>query len=692
MTVRSRHSRAVACAVAFLAILGSVARASSPPGQVFDAGERDLTIQFDAAMRTRLVSRLDGATSELGPFRPSDYVVVNGKPVLDYAVTKTNRTDETDSIGASTRFEISGETGQLRKDVMVTVYADFPSMAFVRATYTNTGTTPVRIDRWVSQRYLESGKPSSAGPPFWSYQGGSYESRPNWVLPLSPGFAQQNFMGMNASDYGGGTPVVDVWRRDVGVAVGHVELRPSLVSLPVAMRGRAGAELGIEEQVDRVLAPGESLETPRTFVAVHRGDYFAALAEYRRFMIAEGVKFPAVGEASYEPIWCGWGYDRTVTADEIYRTLPKAAELGFKWAVLDDGWQTAEGDWYLTPSKFPNGDRDMQKLTAGIRARGLKPMLWWTPLAVDPGTDLIRDHPDYVLINKDGQKQKISWWDAFYLCPAYPPVREYTEKLVEKFLGDWDFDGLKIDGQHLNGAPPCFNPAHHHAAPTDSVEGMPEFFRAIYETAKRIKPDAVIEICPCGTGYAFHTMPFMNLAVASDPESSWQVRLKGKTLKALMGPEAPYFGDHVELSDGGNDFASTVGVGGVVGTQFTLREAGKSDPKYWLTAAKERVWRKWLAIYTSEMLSTGEYLGGLYDIGFDRPEVHAIRKDGRMYYAFYAKGFAGTVELRGLEDRGYRVRDYENDREYGTVRGPEGRVKVRFARHLMLEAAPSADR
>ena len=44
-------------------------------------------------------------------------------------------------------------------------------------------------------------------------------------------------------------------------------------------------------------------------------------------------------------------------------------------------------------------------------------------------------------------------------------------------------------------------------------------------------------------------MPYMNQAVASDPESSWQVRHKGKTIKALMGPSAAYAGDHVELSD-----------------------------------------------------------------------------------------------------------------------------------------------
>ena len=34
-------------------------------------------------------------------------------------------------------------------------------------------------------------------------------------------------MGMTASDYGGGTPVVDVWRRDCGIAVGHLEPAPA---------------------------------------------------------------------------------------------------------------------------------------------------------------------------------------------------------------------------------------------------------------------------------------------------------------------------------------------------------------------------------------------------------------------------------------------------------------------------------
>jgi len=175
--------------------------------------------------------------------------------------------------------------------------------------------------------------------------------------------------------------------------------------------------------------------------------------------------------------------------------------------------------------------------------------------------------------------------------------------------------------------------------------------------------------------------------VASDPTSSWQVRTKGKTLKALMGDGVAYFGDHVELSDGADDFASTIGVGGVVGSQFVLpaaREKSTSD----LTPAREAIFAKWLRIYRDNMPSTGTYMGALYDIGFDRPETHVIRKDGDMYYAFFARRWRDNIELRGLEDRGYTVVDYETGNILGAVHGPKATLRTAFHGHLLLRARP----
>ena len=189
----------------------------------------------------------------------------------------------------------------------------------------------------------------------------------------------------------------------------------------------------------------------------------------------------------------------------------------------------------------------------------------------------------------------------------------------------------------------------------------------------RINPEAVLELCPCGTAYSFFNFRSFNQAPASDPESSWQVRHKGKTLKALMGPSAAFAGDHVELSTGGGDFASTVGVGGIVSTKFTWPRDPKPKDSFLLTAAREPIWRKWIALYNERLLPLGTYRGELYDIGFDKPETHVIEKAGRFYYAFYAR---------------YRVRDYYNDRELGEVSGARHTLQVAFNDFLVLEAIP----
>jgi alpha-galactosidase len=665
---------------------------SSPPARDpvrIESGP--LRLELDDRLLTRVVATFEGRETLLGPYRPSEYLTVAGKDVTDYARVSDEERSIEDALGSGRRLTIVGraEAEGLEKTVTIDVRDDLPRLALVRTRYRNVGDRELTVGGWTSNAHALSAA-EGASPSFWSFQSGSYPSRPDWVLPLKKGFAQENFLGMNGSDYGGGTPVVDVWRRDVGIAVGHAEVVPKLVSLPVAMPTAKEATVAVREKRARTLRPGETLDTLRTFVAVHRGDHFQPLSDYRALMTRQGLVQPRAPASAYEPIWCAWGYGRDFTPDQVVGTLPVAKRLGFRWATLDDGWQVAEGDWVPVPRKFPNGDADMKALVDRIHEQGLKAQLWWAPLAVDPGTPLHREHPEQLLLDEQGAPRKISWWDSLYLCPAYPPVRADAAAFARKAIADWGFDGLKIDGQHLNGAPPCRNPAHNHERPEESVEGVPGFFKAIFDAATAARAEAVVEICPCGTAYSVFTLPYLNMTVASDPESSWQVRLKGKTLRALTGHETAYFGDHVELSEGGEDFASTFGIGGVIGTQFAWPGApGKKDPKLLLTPAREKAWAFWTGLDAQKKLSRGEYLGGLYDIGFDRPEAHAIRKGDTFYYAFFAPRFTGALELRGLAaGRRYRVRDYVDGKDLGTVSGPQARLTVAFRRHLLLEAEP----
>ena len=665
---------------------GTILRPAAP--SLVKVESKNIRIEFDSSMHSRVTARFDGKETVLGQFGPSDTITVDSKELTDFALKDNRQRSVRDELGSGRQIALAGTSGSVQKTVLITVYDEFPQIAFSKVQYANKGSSDLKVTGWTNNRYSIAAAKGASEPHFWSYQSGSYQKRPDWVLPLRANFKQENYLGMNATDYGGGTPVADVWRRDVGIAVGHVEMAPKLVSLPVAMPDPAQATLEISFRTDQVLKPRAALQTLRSFVSVHQGDYFQTLKAYSRIMQRRGIKFQPAPKAAFEPIWCAWGYGRAFTPSQVDGALPVVKKLGFSWVGVDDGWQSSDGDWLLVKAKFPNGDADMKSLVDKIHAQGFRAQIWWAPLAAKPDSELVKSHPEQLLLNADGSRQRISYWNDWYLCPADAAVLEHHRRLVVKMIKEWDYDGLKLDGQHMNGVPACHNPAHKHGRPEDSVERLPRFFQMIYETAKDIKPDALVEWCPCGTAFNYYTLPYLNMTVASDPHNSWQVRTKGKTLKALHGDSIAYFGDHVELSDERQDFASTVGIGGVPGTQFTWPAGSAQRNRLDLTPEKELIWQKWINLYKEKMLSRGQYLGELYDIGFDRPEAHAIRKSANMYYAFYAPDWRGRIELRGLDGKSYVITDYENGKELGTVRGPIGVLEVQFQKHLLLEAKP----
>lgn len=649
-------------------------------------GDAVLAIAFDRRLHTRLLVRGEPLT----PWQPSESLRLADGAVEDFAIIGHRELPVADARhGSGHQAIVSGRSGHLEKEVALTFFDALPGFAVLQTRYRNLGDAPLQVAGWRNAAHELAEAPGG----FWSFSGTTHTDRRDWVQPMAAGFDQRNTLAMDSSDYGGGTPVANIWRRDIGLAVGHVEPVVRPLDLPVR-KTAGGAHIAVESVQASTLAPGQTLVTERTFLAVHTGDHFAPLLQYRQYMQAEGLEAPRAPESAFAPVWCAWGYGRDFTIKQILDTLSKARELGFGWVVMDDGWQTNEGDWRIDKRKFPRGEADMRDFTAKIRAQGMHPRLWIAPLAADPGSDVLHDHPDMLLLDQDGMFQKITWWNALTQCPAYQPTVDFYVALVKKVIGDWGFEGIKFDGQHLNAVAPCYNPAHKHAHPGDSVEGLATFWKAIHQAAHEANPQAVVELCPCGTAFDFHNLPATDQYPASDPTSSWQVRSKGKSMKALMGSLSSYAGDHVELSDGGDDFASTVGIGAIPSTKFTWPKDTEhpSEPLppggLVLAAEKEALWRKWVALYKQHMLPKGEYLGTLYDIGFDRPEAHAIAKDGAMYYAFYADQFKGKVPLRGLGAGRYKVRDLFNDVDLGEVEASEANLPVAFKHFVLLQATP----
>jgi alpha-galactosidase len=656
---------------------------------------------------------------EPGAEGAAESVEVNGKPAgrfeLDF-----NHVKISEASGAFGRFgkrvEVSGVSSgkgaePIEKKVTVEVYADFPNLAVMSEAYRNTGSKPVALGLVRFQEHrLNASLVDPQVPPFrmWSFQGSSIAWGKDDVLEIPASFSQSNFFGPPGKEgIGGGVPVVAFWTRAVGEAVGHLEPLPLELSIPVKVgeHGRVGVSLAMDAAAE--LAPDESFRTPRSFLSVYHGDYFEPLRIYSQALERQGRAAAKPGGQDYEISWCGWGYESEVTPAQMLGTIPKLKEFGIHWATLDDRWFDDYGDWNPRPDTFP-GDA-VQKMVKSFHQQGIRVQIWWLPLAVEDGegryeshpyalANVAKEHPDWLILTKDGRHARMARGLAA-LCPALPEVQDYYRSLTEKFIRDWDFDGHKLD--NVYSVPPCYNPKHHHRSPDDSTNAMGEVYRVIFETTRQLKPESVTQICPCGTPPNIAWLPFLDQAVTADPVGSVQVRRRIKMYKALLGPQAAVYGDHVELTkirfsakiehDIGSDFASTVGAGGVVGTKFVWPDPGPHFSEVLLTPAKEAVWKKWTSIYNSKKLARGEFLD-LYTIGYDVPEGYAIAKDGRMYYAFFSpdseKAWKGVVELRGLAAGRYHVLDYENGKDLGSVEGPDAKLSTEFAHHLLLEVSP----
>jgi alpha-galactosidase len=653
----------------------------------------------------------------------ADTLVSGGKDIHDFVLDLSHARigEASGRLGAlGKRIEVPGKsasTPALESTVFIEIYDDFPTIALMSTSYRNSGTSDIQIDQVTTQQHtLNASLSDHSAQPYsmWSFHGSSEAWGKDDVMLLNAKFSRYNPMQTmqhnDENQTGGGIPVVAFWTGSVGEAIGHAETVPLKMSLPVRTLtdGRVSAAVVFEGAAP--LHPGDVLTTPLTFLTVFRGDFYEPLSLYSKMLQKRGLSLAHPNVSDYQANWCGWGYEMDFTPKQMLGTIPKLKELGLKWATLDAGWFKSRGDWEPRTDTFP--DDSLQKVVKAYHDEGIRLTLWWIPLVVEDGhgkdilnhrpyqlSNVVRDHPDWLVLDKAGKPARATA-DLGALCPAVPEVQQYYKHLTERFIRDWDFDGHKLDFSYT--VPACYNPKHHHKSPNDSIQAVGDVYKTILDTTRALKPDSVTQACPCGTPPSLAWLPYIDQAVTADPVGSRQVRLRTKMYKALLGPEAAVYGDHVELTevvmsntlhevDKGRDFASEVGVGAVVGTKFTWPDYGPKFKMVQLTPEKEAHWKKWIDLYNSKMLSRGKFLD-LYTYGYDAPEGYAIEKENNMYYAFYApqkgKPWSGEIELRGLKPGQYEVVDYENGKQLGVIDSQNPRLKVSFDEHLLLETAP----
>ena len=88
------------------------------------------------------------------------------------------------------------------------------------------------------------------------------------------------------------------------------------------------------------------------------------------------------------------------------------------------------------------------------------------------------------------------------------------------------------------------------------------------------------------------------------------------------------------------------------------------------------------------MLPKGEYLGALYDIGFDKPEAHAISKDGAMYYASMRTTGTAACSCAGSPKAAIAYAICSTNSTWARWTRTATGLELSFKRFVLLQAAP----
>ncbi len=131
----------------------------------------------------------------------------------------------------------------------------------------------------------------------------------------------------------------------------------------------------------------------------------------------------------------------------LVRLAEQAAAIGVERFVLDDGWflgrrdDTAGlGDWYVDAAVWPAG---LRPLADKVRELGMEFGLWVEPEMANPDSDLVRDHPDWVLAAA-GHWPTLSR-NQVVVDVANPDAYAYLLERLDALVGELDVAYLKWD-------------------------------------------------------------------------------------------------------------------------------------------------------------------------------------------------------------------------------------------------------
>jgi alpha-galactosidase len=326
-----------------------------------------------------------------------------------------------------------------------TVFRDFPALDWVLR-FENTGTQDTPILENV--RVLDLALPTAAAEDVVLDQINGDDCSEKSFLPiervLKPGDPPITLAPVGGRPSNGTFPFFNLQcgNKSCFVAIGWTGQWSATLSRDKdgTVRVQAGMEL-----THLRLHPGEAIRTPRIMLMHWRSDRIQAHNKFRRLLLAH-----------YLPKLDGRPIDLAVTAQTFNRTGGRGfwaseagqiaaarieRDLGCDTHWFDAGWFEGNfpdgvGNWFPKPKDFPNG---LRPVGDACQKLGMKFLVWYEPERVAQGTQLAREHPEFIL----PAKKAAGAGGLFNL--GDPAARRWLTDLLVRQIADFNIHTYRND-------------------------------------------------------------------------------------------------------------------------------------------------------------------------------------------------------------------------------------------------------
>lgn len=252
-----------------------------------------------------------------------------------------------------------------------------------------------------------------------------------------------------------------------------------------------------QEYTNLYLKPGESIRTPRITLVSFDGDVTRGTNVWRRWYTAHIMPKEAI------PMMCashnGGGIEFTEATEKnqieyLQKAVDSPVPINAWW--IDAGWYecdmpdgtrdwTITGSWRVDKNRFPNG---LKPVGDFCKENGINLLLWFEPERLKSGTELEKEHPEWLL--------RVNGYQNIMLNIGIPECCDWLIDMIDSRIKEY---GVSIYRQDYNFCPLRYwreNEDHDRSGMNENlyVQAYLRFWDALLER----NPGLLIDSCASG--------------------------------------------------------------------------------------------------------------------------------------------------------------------------------------------------